>query len=174
MDTIVQCMRATTNEDKDKYMMETLNIVLKGDEKQLADKRCMKRSMQISINLADTFLAMIAMRLPLPRKTQKHRVENLYKCPMDDTTANAIRARDSAGPLTMYVSKLVLTSDKGCLYTFSREFKWHHRIGTKGQDPWSALHGRSDGVVLKGRCRHTAHSEERLWMRPFRRFRKHQ
>ena len=57
-------------------MMETLNIVLEVDEEELADKTSMKRSMLIWITAADTLLAMIAMRLSLPRRMQKYRFEN--------------------------------------------------------------------------------------------------
>ena len=40
MGTIAELMRAMMNDDKEKYteMMEILNIVLKGDEKQLTGK----------------------------------------------------------------------------------------------------------------------------------------
>merc|ERR1719174_582651 len=107
-------MRAIMNDDKAKYekMMGTLNIVLKGDEKLLTGKPLMKRAMQIWINAADTLLAMIVMRLPSPRTAQKYRVENLYEGPMDDEGAAAIRACDKDGPVMMYVSKMVPTSDK--------------------------------------------------------------
>ena len=133
MGPIAQLMRAIMNDDKEKYtkMMETLNIVLKGEEKQLIGKPLMKRSMQIWINAADTLLAMIVMRLPSPRAAQKYRVENLYEGPMDDTAANAIRACDLAGPLMMYVSKMVTTSDKGRFYAFGRVFNGTVATGQK-------------------------------------------
>ena len=41
---------------------------------------------------------------------------------MDDEAANTIRACDAAGPLMMYVSKMVPTSDKGRFYAFGRVF----------------------------------------------------
>merc|ERR1719472_223040 len=62
------------------------------------------------------------MHLPSPREAQKYRVENLYEGPMDDEAANAIRACDAKGPLMMYVSKMVPTSDKGRFYAFGRVF----------------------------------------------------
>merc|ERR1712196_685168 len=65
---------------------------------------------------------MIVLRLPSPQQAQKYRVENLYEGPMDDTAANAIRACDPKGPLMMYVSKMVPTSDKGRFYAFGRVF----------------------------------------------------
>merc|ERR1711865_167500 len=124
MTPIAQLMRAIMNDDKDKYtkMMETLGVVLKGDDRQLTGKPLMKRTMQIWINAADTLLSMIVMKLPSPRTAQKYRVENLYEGPMDDEAASAIRACDPKGPMMMYVSKMVPTSDKGRFYAFGRVF----------------------------------------------------
>merc|ERR1711881_63964 len=124
MGPISQLMRAIMNDDKAKYekMMTTLGITLKGDDKALTGKPLMKRTMQIWINAADTLLAMIVSKLPSPVVAQKYRVENLYEGPMDDTGANAMRACDPEGPLMMYVSKMVPTSDKGRFYAFGRVF----------------------------------------------------
>merc|ERR1712225_26163 len=103
-------------------MMESLGIVLKGDDRSLEGKALMKRTMQIWINAADTLLSMIVMKLPSPVVAQKYRVENLYEGPMDDEAAGAIRSCDPAGPLMMYISKMVPTSDKGRFYAFGRVF----------------------------------------------------
>merc|ERR1719236_130357 len=126
-------MRAIMNDDKAKYekMMSSLGIVMKGDEKSLTGKPLMKRAMQIWINAADTLLSMIVMKLPSPRTAQKYRVENLYEGPMDDEGACAIRACDPAGPLMMYVSKMVPTSDKGRFYAFGRVFSGTIATGQK-------------------------------------------
>merc|ERR1712054_323249 len=133
MGPINQLMRAIMNDDKAKYekMMGTLGIVLKGDDKGLTGKPLMKRTMQIWINAADTLLSMIVTKLPSPVVAQKYRVENLYEGPMDDTAANAIRACDPAGPLMMYVSKMVPTSDKGRFYAFGRVFSGTIATGQK-------------------------------------------
>jgi len=124
MTPINQLMTSIMNQDKAKYekMMTTLGITLKGDEKSLEGKPLMKRAMQIWINAADTLLSMIVLRLPNPQTAQKYRVENLYEGPMDDEGASAIRACDPKGPLMMYVSKMVPTSDKGRFYAFGRVF----------------------------------------------------
>merc|ERR1712046_475943 len=102
--------------------MGSLGIVLKGDDKNLTGKPLMKRTMQVWINAADTLLSMIVTRLPSPRVAQKYRVQNLYEGPMDDEAANAIKACDPAGPMMMYISKMVPTSDKGRFYAFGRVF----------------------------------------------------
>merc|ERR1712153_219351 len=133
MGPITQLMRAIMNDDKEKYekMMTTLGIVLKGDDRALTSKPLMKRTMQIWINAADTLLSMIVTKLPSPRVAQKHRVENLYEGPMDDEAAKAMRACEKDGPLLMYVSKMVPTSDKGRFYAFGRVFSGTIATGMK-------------------------------------------
>jgi elongation factor 2 len=49
-------------------------------------------------------------------------MENLYSGPIDDESAQAIRKCDPKGPLMMYVSKMVPTSEKGRFYAFGRVF----------------------------------------------------
>merc|ERR1712232_800197 len=133
MTPINQLMTAIMQDKKEKYekMMTTLQIVLKGDDKHLTGKALMKRTMQIWINAADTLLQMLVTKLPSPRVAQKYRVENLYEGPMDDEAANAIRACDAAGPLMMFVSKMVPTSDKGRFYAFGRVFAGTVATGQK-------------------------------------------
>merc|ERR1712045_833228 len=133
MTPINSLMRAIMDDQKEKYekMMTTLGIVLKGDDKALPGKPLMKRTMQIWINAADTLLSMIVTKLPSPRVAQKYRVENLYEGPMDDEAAKAIKSCDKDGPLMMYVSKMVPTSDKGRFYAFGRVFSGTVATGQK-------------------------------------------
>merc|ERR1712187_273507 len=70
-------------------------------------------------------------KLPSPKQAQKYRVENLYEGPMDDEAANAIRACEPSGPLMMYVSKMVPTSDKGRFHAFGRVFSGTIATGQK-------------------------------------------
>merc|ERR1712172_73830 len=133
MTPINNMMRAIMDDDKAKYekMMAAQGIVLKGDDKALTGKPLMKRTMQIWINAADTLLSMIVTRLPSPMVAQKYRVENLYEGPMDDAAAKAIRACARDGPLMMYVSKMIPTSDKGRFYAFGRVFSGTIATGQK-------------------------------------------
>merc|ERR1719468_319571 len=133
MTPINSLMRAIMDDQKEKYekMMTTLGITLKGDDKALTGKPLMKRTMQIWINAADTLLSMIVTKLPSPRKAQKYRVENLYEGPMDDEAAKAMRSCERDGPLLMYVSKMVPTSDKGRFYAFGRVFSGTIATGQK-------------------------------------------
>merc|ERR1719375_83111 len=152
MDPISQLITAIMNDDKAKYekIMTTLGVTLKGDEKQLTGKPLMKRCMQIWINAAETLLQTIVMRLPSPKQAQKYRVENLYEGPMDDEAAEAVRKCDKDGPLMMYVSKMVPTSDKGRFYAFGRVFSGTIATGQKVriQGP-TYKPGNKEGLSLK-------------------------
>merc|ERR1719230_978036 len=92
----------------------------------------------------------IVIRLPSPRTAQKYRVENLYEGPMDDEAAKAIRSCEKDGPLMMYVSKMVPTSDKGRFYAFGRVFSGTIATGQKVriQGPHYKV-GSKDGLSLK-------------------------
>merc|ERR1712156_283017 len=133
MTPINQLMNAIMNDDKAKYekMMTTLGIVLKGDEKNLTGKPLMKRTMQVWINAADTLLSMIVTKLPSPVTAQKYRAELLYEGPHDDAACIGIKNCDPDGPLMMYVSKMVPTSDKGRFYAFGRVFSGTIATGLK-------------------------------------------
>merc|ERR1711920_61452 len=148
MTPINQLMTAIMQDKKEKYekMMTTLQITLKGDDKNLTGKALMKRTMQLWINAADTLLQMLVTKLPSPRVAQKYRVENLYEGPMDDEAASAIKACDPAGPLMMYVSKMVPTSDKGRFYAFGRVFSGTIATGQKVriQGPHYKVGGKED------------------------------
>jgi len=133
LDPIVQLVRAIMNDDKAKYekMMTTLGVVLKGEDKVLTGKALVKRVMQIWLPAADTLLQMIILHLPSPRVAQKYRCENLYEGPQDDEAAKAIKACDPNGPLMMYVSKMIPTSDKGRFYAYGRVFSGTVATGKK-------------------------------------------
>jgi elongation factor 2 len=78
--------------------------------------------MQKWINAADCLLEMIVCHLPSPRVSQRYRVDILYEGPLDDECATAIRNCDPNGPLMMYISKMVPSSDKGRFIAFGRVF----------------------------------------------------
>jgi elongation factor 2 len=79
----------------------------------------------------DSLLEMIVLNLPSPETAQRYRVETLYEGPLDDESAIAIRDCDPKGPLMLYVSKMVPTSDKGRFYAFGRVFSGTVRAGPK-------------------------------------------
>jgi elongation factor 2 len=55
----------------------------------------------------------------------------LYEGPMDDECAEAIRTCNPDGPLMLYVSKMVPTTDKGRFYAFGRVFAGTVKTGQK-------------------------------------------
>ncbi len=64
-------------------------------------------------------------------QAQKYRVDTLYEGPLDDIYATAIRNCDPDGPLMLYVSKMIPTSDKGRFYAFGRVFSGRVATGSK-------------------------------------------
>merc|ERR1712027_203523 len=74
---------------------------------------------------------MIVVHLPSPVTAQKYRAAQLYEGPHDDPCATAIKNCDPNGPLMMYISKMVPTSDKGRFYAFGRVFSGKIATGLK-------------------------------------------
>jgi len=130
---IYQLVNSIMNGQKDKYvkMIESLGIKLASDEKDLDSKPLLKTVMRKWLPAAEALLDMIVYHLPSPVVAQKYRVENLYEGPMDDACATAIRECNPNGPLMLYVSKMVPTSDKGRFYAFGRVFAGTVRTGSK-------------------------------------------
>ncbi len=64
-------------------------------------------------------------------QAQKYRVDTLYEGPLDDVYATAIRNCDPEGPLMVYISKMIPTSDKGRFFAFGRVFAGKVATGSK-------------------------------------------
>ena len=109
---------------KDFYlpMLEKLEINLTTVELELIGKQLLRKVFQNWINASDALLEMIILHLPSPRVAQKYRTLYLYEGPMDDECAKAMMACDPKGPLMMFISKMVPTSDSGRFYAFGRIF----------------------------------------------------
>jgi len=133
LDPIYKIFETVMNNETEKYtkILNSLKIVLTSEEKDLTGKALLKVVMRKFLPAHEALLNMIVLHLPSPLKAQKYRVENLYEGPMDDECANAIRSCDANGPLMMYVSKMVPTSDKGRFYAFGRVFAGTIRTGQK-------------------------------------------
>merc|ERR1712137_1184890 len=78
---------------------------------------------------AETLLQMIVNHLPSPKIAQAYRAENLYAGPIDGAAGVAIANCDANGPLMMYISKMVPTSEKGRFYAFGRVFSGTCKTG---------------------------------------------
>jgi len=105
--------------------------VLKHEEKELEGKPLMKCVMRNWLPAGEAMFQMIVIHLPSPVTAQKYRAELLYEGPPDDEACMAIKACDPNGPLMMYVSKMVPTSDKGRFYAFGRVFAGKVATGQK-------------------------------------------
>eukprot|EP00494_Astrolonche_serrata_P004369 UN04381 len=70
----------------------------------------------------DALLDMIVEHLPSPAEAQKYRTEVLYSGSMEDAIVKQIQECDADGELSMYISKMVPTSEKGRFYAFGRVF----------------------------------------------------
>ncbi len=109
---------------KDIYLplIEKLNIKLDSEDMDLQGKHFVRRVMQKWIMASEALLEMIITHLPSPRVAQKYRTLYLYEGAMDDECAKAMMACDPNGPLMMFISKMVPTSDGGRFYAFGRIF----------------------------------------------------
>merc|ERR1711964_899495 len=97
----------------------------------LEGKPLMKAVMSNWLPAGEAMFQMICIHLPSPVTAQKYRAELLYEVPSDDAACQAIRNCDTEGPLMMYVSKMVPTSDKGRFYAFGRVFAGKVSTGQK-------------------------------------------
>lgn len=133
MGPIVKLAKVCMEMDKESItkMLKTLNIELTQTESELQTKKLLKCIMQKWIDAADTLLEMMVLHLPSPKVAQSYRYKYLYEGPEDDVSALAMKNCDKDGPLMMYVSKMVPTSDKGRFYAFGRVFSGTVAMGQK-------------------------------------------
>ena len=74
---------------------------------------------------------MIILYLPSPKVSQKYRTLFLYQGPMNDECAKAMIECNPNGPVMMFISKVVPTSDNGRFYVFGRVFSGKVKPGEK-------------------------------------------
>ncbi|KAJ7070446.1 P-loop containing nucleoside triphosphate hydrolase protein [Mycena belliarum] len=130
LDPIYKIFDAVMGSKKDGIgpLLERLEIALEQAERGLEGKKLLKAVMQKFLPAGDALLDMIVIHLPSAAAAQHYRVETLYEGPMDDESAVGIRACDPAGPLVLYVCKMV-PSDTGRFYAFGRVFSGTVRAG---------------------------------------------
>jgi elongation factor 2 len=133
LDPIYKIFAAVMNFKKDETanLLAKLEIKLTSEEKDLEGKQLLKIVMRKFLPAADALLEMMILHLPSPVTAQKYRMETLYEGPHDDEAAIAIRDCDPKGPLMLYISKMVPTSDKGRFYAFGRVFAGTVKSGLK-------------------------------------------
>merc|ERR1712121_513428 len=134
LDPIYKVFNFCMKEPKDKALalVEKIGVTLTTDEKNdLFEKQLLKTVMRKWLPAGEALLQMISIHLPSPHTAQKYRTELLYEGPNDDEAAVAMKNCDVTGPLMMYVSKMVPTSDKGRFYAFGRVFSGAVSTGQK-------------------------------------------
>ncbi|OSX80340.1 hypothetical protein BU14_0053s0005 [Porphyra umbilicalis] len=112
-------------------LLATLDVTLTTDEKELRQKKLMKRVLQKWLPADQALLEMMITHLPSPATAQKYRVDTLYEGPLDDVCATSIRNCDPNGPLMLYISKMVPAADRGRFIAFGRVFSGTVRTGVK-------------------------------------------
>jgi len=103
-------------------LIEKIGVKLTTEEKELETKQLLKCVMRKWLPAGNAMLQMIVIHLPSPVTAQRYRAELLYEGPQDDAACTAMKNCDPKGPLLMYVSKMVPTTDKGRFYAFGRVF----------------------------------------------------
>ncbi|KAJ1719820.1 translation elongation factor 2 [Coemansia erecta] len=152
LDPIYKIFDATMNGRKADALelVDKLSVSLTTEERELADKPLLKVIMRKFLPAAEALMEMICIHLPSPIKAQGYRCGGLYEGPADDECAVGIRNCDPKGPLMLYVSKMVPTSDKGRFYAFGRVFSGTVASGMKVriQGP-NYVPGKKDDLNVK-------------------------
>merc|ERR1712223_265136 len=135
LDPIYKMFDAIMNfkkEETDKLLDRLeLKAKMKHEELALEGKPLMKAVMRNWLPAGDAMFQMIVIHLPSPVTAQKYRAAALYEGPADDQSCVAMTNCDPNGPLMMYISKMVPTSDKGRFYAFGRVFSGTVATGQK-------------------------------------------
>jgi elongation factor 2 len=131
-------------------LAEKLGVKLTTEDRDNQEKQLMKVIMRKWLPAGDALLQMITIHLPSPVTAQKYRMELLYEGPHDDEAAIAVKNCDPQGPLMMYISKMVPTSDKGRFYAFGRVFSGVVSTGMKARimGP-NYVPGKKDDLYVK-------------------------
>ncbi|MBP3802068.1 MAG: GTP-binding protein [Clostridia bacterium] len=131
LEPLIKLANTVDSGEKNIYqpLLEKLGIKLEGKELELQGKKLMRKVMQKWINASDALLEMIILHLPSPKISQKYRTLYLYQGPMDDECAKAMMECNPNGPVMMFISKMVPTSDNGRFYAFGRVFSGKVKAG---------------------------------------------
>merc|ERR1712061_678677 len=137
LDPIYKVFDAIMNFKKDltDKLLDKLEIKgkMKHEDLQQEGKPLMKVVMRTWLPAGEALFLMICIHLPSPVTAQKYRTDMLYEGPSDDAAAVAMKNCDPNGPLMMYISKMVPTSDKGRFYAFGRVFSGKIATGLKAR-----------------------------------------
>lgn len=133
LEPVIKMLRECKESRIDKIcsMSEKLGLHLSSEELELTGKSLMRCVMKKWLPASKAMLHMIEHHLPSPDQAQRYRTEILYEGPLDDPAATAMKNCDPNGPLMVYVSKMVPSSDKGRFYAIARVFSGTIATGMK-------------------------------------------
>jgi len=133
MEPIMRMMKKAMEGEREAVdeMMSQLGIKLAAKEKEFVKNDLVKAIFMKWINAGDVLMEMIVKKLPSPVWAQAYRTDYLYEGPQDDPCAIGMRKCDPEGPLMIYISKMVKSSDKGRFYAFGRVFSGTARSSQK-------------------------------------------
>ena len=131
MEPLIKLANTVSSGKKEVYepLLKKLGIKLEGEEKELQGKKLVRKVMQKWIDASEALIEMIILHLPSPKVSQKYRTLYLYQGPMDDECAKAMIECNPDGPVMMFVSKMIPTSDNGRFYAFGRVFSGRVKNG---------------------------------------------
>jgi elongation factor 2 len=131
LDPIFRIFSNVSNVEKLKPILDKLEVEISQDELELDSKKLLKLIMNRFLPAGDALVSLIVLQLPSPVTAQRYRLDSLYEGPHDDECAIAIRDCDPSGPVMIFISKMVPTSDKGRFYAMGRVFSGTVRAGMK-------------------------------------------
>ena len=105
---------------------------------------------------------MMIFYLPSPSAAQKYRYATLYEGPSDDIYAKAMMNCDPEGPLMMYVSKMIPSSDKGRFFAFGRVFSGKITTGHKVRGASAQCHFSPFKLLAVGSATPRTRSADRM------------
>ncbi|KAL3484170.1 hypothetical protein BJX62DRAFT_244188 [Aspergillus germanicus] len=103
-------------------ILATFGIALDDTEQRLTGERLLQAAMHKLFPASDTILEMICTFLPSPVAAQVYRAEWLYQGALDDEAGSAIHTCDENGPLVLYVTRPMPTTDDKGFYFLGRVF----------------------------------------------------
>lgn len=103
-------------------IVQKLNIQLTPNDLQKQGLDLLKAVMHSFIPANETLLGMVKLHLPSPVAAQKYRAEVLCQESMNSDAAIAILNCDARAPLSVYISKMMPTSERGSFYALGRIF----------------------------------------------------
>merc|ERR1711970_322739 len=135
LEPIFKMFRLIMDDNKEKYtkLINMVGVTLTSDEKDLVQKPLVKTVMRKWLPAADALLEMITLHLPSPAKAQTYRTETLYEGPIDDACGTSMRECNPVGPLMVYISKMVPTTDNSRFIAFGRVFAGKIKTGQKAR-----------------------------------------